>query len=119
MLHRFRARMRFSEGHWGPTWCRDQMAVRYGQAVHIRQGEPAEEAPINQIEGDVFICDVALMDAAAAQDAVNTLSDHNVLGVTLALDQNLELPSYVEYHLCDHAEDDRSGCSVVDRREVG
>jgi len=34
--------MRFTRNSGLATWCRDNMAVRYQQAVHIRQGEPAE-----------------------------------------------------------------------------
>jgi len=103
------------------------MLVRYGQAVHIREGEPAEEAPLNEVDGDVFRCDLPLMDEAAAVDALATLSDHNVLGLTVPLDDEGTL-SWVEYHLCDHAVgsvvdetglliDSRSGCTVVDRNE--
>ena len=119
MLHRLRAQMRFPDGHWGPTWCRDQMAVRYGQAVHIRQAEPAEESPVNLVEGNLFRCDLPLMDEAAAVDALATLSDANVLGQTvplLVLDSVLR-PSWVEHHRCDHADDVRGGCVVVELRE--
>lgn len=116
MLHRLRARMRFPDGHWGPVWCRDQMAVRYGQAVHIRQGEPAEEAPVNVADGPLFVCDLPLADEAAATDALATLSDANVLGVTVVLPEEQE-PSWVEYHRCDHADDVRAGCVVVARNE--
>jgi len=61
--------MRFPEGHWGPQWCHDQMAVRYGQTVPL--------------EGE-----------------------------------DLDL-SWVEYHLCDHADDVRAGCVVVAREVNG
>ena len=105
--------MRFPAGHWGPQWCHDQMAVRYQQAVHIRQGEAAEESPSNVVDGDLFRCDLPLMDEAAAQDAFATLSDHNVLGVTVPLDGDDPAPSWVEYHLCDHADSVRDGCTVV------
>ena len=96
------------------------MAVRYGQAVHIRAGEPAEEVPVNLVAGDTFRCDLPLADEAAAQDALATLSDHNVLGQTVSLD-GLDGPvaSWVEYHLCDHADDVRAGCVVVAREVNG
>lgn len=117
MLYRLRAWMRFPTGHWGPQWCYDQMTVRYGQAVHIRQGELAEEVPINVVEGDLFYCDLPLMDQIAAQDALATLSDPNVLGQTIALDnvEGTPQPSWVEYHFCDHDENVRDGCQVVER----
>jgi len=92
------------------------MVVRYGQAVHIRQGEPAEEAPVNVVDGDLFYCDLPLMDQAAAEDALATLSDANVLGLSLPLSAEGDL-SFVEHHLCDHAEDSRTGCTVVTRNE--
>ena len=90
------------------------MAVRYQQAVHIRPGEAAEESPSNVVDGDLFRCDLPLADEAAARDAFATLSDHNVLGQTVPLD-GLDGPvaSWVEYHLCDHAENVRTGCTVV------
>ena len=110
--------MRFPDGHWGPQWCHDQMAVRYGQAVHIRAGEPAEEVPVNLVAGDTFRCDLPLADEAAAQDALATLSDHNVLGVTVPMvDLDTSTPSFVEVHTCDHDDDVRTGCVVTDRRE--
>lgn len=115
LLNRLRARMLFPAGHWGPTWCRDQMAVRHGQALYIRQGEPAEEAPVNLVDGDLFVCNLPLMDEAAAIDALATLSDANVLGVTIP---DLEgIPSWVEHHTCDHAEDFRNGCVTVTKNE--
>jgi len=116
MLHRFRAAIRFPDGHWGPTWCRDQMTVRYGQAVHIRQGEPAEESPVNVVEGTVFRCDLPLTDEAAVVDAMATLGDHNVLGQSVPLDSDDSELSWIEHHLCDHDDDERDGCAVVDKQ---
>lgn len=111
--------MQFPAGHWGPQWCYDQMAVRFGQAVHIRPGELAEESPVNLIEGDRFICDLPLMDAAAATDALATLSDPTVLGATVPLvsDGVETTPSWVEHHTCDHDENVRSGCAVIAKNE--
>ena len=122
MLNRVRARMRFTAASGLATWCRDQMQVRYGQAVHINAGEPNEEVPINEVvdDGDwqVFGCDLPLADEAAAADAVATLGDHNVLGQSEPHPTfDGSTPSWVEHHSCDHQEDVRSGCAVVDRRE--
>jgi hypothetical protein len=119
MLHRVRAHMRFPEGHWGPQWCYNQMVVRYGQATHIRPGEPDKEPPINEVDGDVFRCDLPLMNEAHAIDALATLSDHNVLGVTIPVqvDGDEVQLSWVERHTCDHDEEVRSGCVVVARNE--
>lgn len=120
LLHRLRARMQFSPGSGLAQWCYDQMIVRHGQAVHIRQGKPAEEAPVNEVAGDLFVCDLPLMDEAAAVDALATLSDANVLGVTVPIiddDDGSSVPSWVEHHRCDHDDDVRSGCVVVARNE--
>ena len=121
-LHRVRAHMRFTRNSGLATWCRDQMAVRYEQAVHIREGEPAAESPVNEVTDDgdrqVFRCDLPLMDEAHAVDAVATLGDHNVLGQSEPHpDPDSPQPSWVEHHECDHADDVRDGCVVVDRRE--
>lgn len=113
-LHRLRAHMRFPEGHWGPQWCYDQMTVRYGQATHIRQGEPSEESPVNIVDGAFFRCDLPLVDESAALDALATLSDQNILGQTIPIEPGEDYePSWVEYHLCDHEDDVRSGCQVI------
>lgn len=112
--------MLFSAGSGLAQWCHDQMVVRYGQAVHIREGELAEEPKTNVVDGDLFYCDLPLMDQAAAEDALATLSDENVLGLSLPMQSDVvedPQPSYVEYHLCDHAEEDRTGCNVVSRYE--
>ena len=121
MLHRVRAHMRFTRNSGLATWCRDQMAVRYEQAVHIRQGEPAAEAPVNEVvqdgSRDEFRCDLSLMDEAHAIDAVSTLSAATVLGQSEPIPNETggSLPSWAERHQCDHDEDARSGCVVVDR----
>lgn len=119
-LHRLRARLQFNPGFGLAQWCHDQMTVRYEQAVHIRQGEPATEPKTNVVDGDLFYCDLPLMDEAAAEDALATLSAPTVLGVSVPLGSGgvaNPAPSFVEYHLCDHAEDDRTGCVVVTRNE--
>ena len=122
MLHRLRARQRHTNTSGLASWCRDQMAVRYGQAVHINPDTPNEEAPVNMVAdlGDgttLFACDLPLMDEAAAVDALATLSDLNVLGQSLTIDDDMGegSPSWVEHHLCDHDEPSRSGCTVVGR----
>lgn len=122
MLHRLRAHVAYTTASGLATWSRDQMAVRYEQAVHIREGEPAEEAPVNEITdvGDlqVFRCDLPLMDEAAAADALATLTSDAVFGQAQPIPGDLsDRPSFVEHHLCDHDEDDRSGCTIIDRVE--
>ena len=122
MLHRVRAAVRFTQQSGLATWCRDNMAVRYQMAVHIRPGTQADEEPVNVVVQDgqhqVFRCDLPLMDSAHAIDALTTLSAPTVLGVSEPLPSGEGArPSWVEYHVCDHDEDDRSGCVVVERRE--
>ena len=121
-LHRVRASMRFPTSSGLATWARDNMAVRYEQAVHIRQGEPAAEAPVNEVtqdgSRDVFRCDLPLMDEAHAIDAFNTLSDANVLGQSEPHPElDGDFPSWVERHVCDHDDDNRDGCVVTGRQE--
>jgi len=116
LLHRLRARMQFSPGSGLAQWCYDQMTVRHGQAVHIRQGEPAEEAPVNVVDGDFFYCDLPLMDEAAATDALATLSDATVLGQSLPISDEGDA-SFVEHHLCDHDENSRTGCAIITKNE--
>ena len=122
MLHRVRARVRYPASSGLAGWSHAQMDVRYGQAVHIREGEPAEEAPVNEVvdDGDyqVFRCDLPLMDEAAAIDAFATLTTASVWGEALTLDPVDGDPSWIERHECDHDEDDRSGCIVMDRVET-
>ena len=123
MLNRVRAHMRFTRNSGLATWCRDNMQVRYDQAVHIRQGEPAEEAPVNEVvqdgSRDEFRCDLPLMDEAHAIDAVNTLSAATVLGQSEPIPNEIDgsRPSWVERHRCDHQDDVREGCVVIDRQE--
>ena len=122
-LHRVRARMRFRRNQGLATWCRDNMAVRYGQAVHIREGEPAEEPPVNDVVDvgggrDEFLCDLALADEAAAVDAVATLADPNVLGLSEPLQASGDtVPSWVDRHQCRHDEHPPQPCVSADRRE--
>ena len=122
MLDRVRAHMRFTRNSGLATWCRDNMQVRYQQAVHIRPGEAAEEAPVNEVTDDgdrqVFRCDLPLMDEAHAIDAFATLTDANVLGQSEPHpSQDEAVPSWVDRHQCDHEDDIRSGCVVMARSE--
>ncbi len=122
MLHRVRARVRYPASSGLAAWSRDQMVVRHGQAVHIRQSEPAEEPPVNEVidAGDthVFRCDLPLADEAAAVDAFATLTTGSVWGEALTLDLVDGDPSWIERHECDHDEDVRHGCVVMDRVET-
>ena len=121
MLHRVRATVRWPASSGLATWARDQMAVRYEQAVTIRAGEPAEEPRVNEVRdgGELFVCDLPLADQAAAEDALATLTAPSVWDQAVLLDDGPEgpSPSWAEYHLCDHAEDSRGGCAVEERRE--
>ena len=114
--------MRFTRNSGLATWARDNMAVRYQQAVHIRPGEAAEEPPVNEVTDDgdrqVFRCDLPLMDQAHAQDAVETLAAIFPFSEPEDDGEGGTTPAYVEYHQCDHADDNRDGCVVVDRREA-
>jgi len=117
--------MRFEPASGLAGWAHAQMQVRYGQAKQIRPLDPAEERPVNEVRGAAFVCDLPLLDEAAALDAVATLGDANVLGRSLPLEVEVPdgsslhpdpRPSFVEYHLCGHAEG-FDPCLVVSRSE--
>ena len=120
MLHRLRAEVAHPTSSGLSVWYSQQMAVRYGQAVHINPGAANEEAPANEVvdQGDgvtVFRCDLPLMDEAAAVDALATLTTASVWvqAVDLPDIDGIPRPSWVEHHLCDHDEAVHTGCTVV------
>lgn len=123
MVDRVRARMRFTAASGLAVWCRDNMAVRHSQAVHLNEGEPSEEAPVNEVVDDgaeqVFRCDLPLMDTAHAADAFATLSAATVLGQSLVLgsEEGVASPSWVEHHECHHDETPPAPCETVSRAE--
>lgn len=123
MLHRVRAHMRFTKGGGLATWCRDNMSVRHGQAVHVNPGTANEEPKRNEVievgnGKQEFVCDLPLMDSAHAQDAFNTLSAATVLGQSEAIpDDAGTRPSWVERHTCHHDESPPQACTVDDRAE--
>ena len=99
------------------------MAVRHEQAVTIRPGEPAEEPRVNEVRdgGELFVCELPLAEQAEAEDALATLTAPSVWDQAVPVsddDPEQPSPSWAEYHLCDHAEDHRTGCSVVFREEA-
>lgn len=123
-LHRILAHMRYSTASGLATWCRDNMAVRFAQAVHVNPGLPNEEAPVNEVvdEGATqrFRCDLPLMNEAHAADAFNTLSTASVIVQTLPLPGSAPgetRPSWVEHHTCDHDAGIHSGCTTVSHAE--
>lgn len=125
MLHRIRAHIAYPTGSGLAVWSRDQMQVRYGQAVHINESLANEEPPVNVVTDDddvqVFRCDLPLMnEAAAATDALATLTTAAVWGQALPLPDvdGGPTPSWVEHHLCDHDEPEQTGCTVVTRVEA-
>ena len=111
-LHRVRAHVRLGGGL--ATWARDQMAVRHGQAVHINEGLDNEEPKRNEVvDGDLFICDLPLMNEAHAIDAYNTLTSASVLAWVVAPGE--EEQWYIERHTCHHDEDPVLPCAVNER----
>lgn len=116
MVYRARARCRFTGTSGLAGWCHEQMTVRYGQSVVIRDGQPAQENPVNETpEPGLFVCDLLLADRAAAEDAFVTLADHNVLGQALLLDEDEQERSWVDIVACDHQFDERDGSVVLDK----
>jgi len=77
-VYRVRAYVRLGGGL--ATWARDQMAVRYSQAIHLNEGLENEELKKNEVtDTNLFECDLPLMDEAHAIDAYNTLTSASVL----------------------------------------
>jgi len=119
MLHRVRAQINFPAASGLAVWCHAQMDVRHQQAVHINEGLNNQELKYNTAVGETFTCDLPLLDEAAANDALATLGDHNVLGLSLPIINDIgpvtrdPKPSWVEYHLCDHDEYYHDGCTVI------
>lgn len=117
MKHRIKVKMIWQVASGMAAWCEAQMDVRYTQSVYIRQGEPNEESPLNEANTDgdphIFICDLILADESAAVDAFETLTDASLIPWLY----DTEEVSFVEHHLCDHDEDNRSGCSIIHRKE--
>lgn len=109
--------MRYQSASGMTNWCKAQMDVRYTQSVYIRQGTAEEEAPLNisNTDGDphIFTCDLILGNEASALDAFATLTSASLM----AWLENSSETSWVEYHICDHDEDNRSGCLVAHRKE--
>ena len=120
MKHRARARLVFGKSSGMAQWCKDQMAVRYDQAEHMNEGLKNEEPKYNTLQeydanNDEFKCDLPLLDKDHAEDTFNTLTDatvwaHLVDGVGV---------QFVEHHICDHDESNRSGCVTQSRKTYG
>ena len=120
MLHRLRARLVFSKSSGMAQWCKNQMSVRHGQAAHINKGENNEEPKYNILEewdadNDEIRCDLPLLDQSHAEDAFNTLTDATVWA-HLADGVGVH---WVEHHICDHDESQRSGCVTQSRKTYG
>lgn len=123
-LNRIRARIRYTKSSGMATWSRDQMNVRFDQAVYIKPGLANEEHPQNRVEEDptsadhgVFVCDLPLEDATAAEDAFATLSDASVFGYYAEdfQDGDMTSPSWIEHHQRRHDETPQQPCTVIDK----
>jgi len=111
-IHRVRAHVRLGGGM--AVWARDQMTVRYGQAVHLNEGLANEEVKRNEvIDGNLFICDLPLMNEAHAIDAYNTLTSAAVLAWVVAPGE--EEQWFIERHVCHHDEQPPLPCVSVER----
>jgi len=118
-LYRLRARVRYPKSSGLAIWSRDQMDVRYGQSVFIKEGLNNEEAPQNNVVDDpddptnyeIFTCDLPLHDQAAADDAFVTLTDPTVFGQAENFGVGEEAsPSWIENHVCRHDETPQQPC---------
>lgn len=123
MTERIRERARFSKSSGMATWCRDQMANRYDQAIYINPDLNNTEPKINEVldDGDyeIFHCDLPLEREDYATDAYNTLSDASVwyYAEDLGIDEEGNaIPSWVEHHRCYHDEIPNKPCEIVSRK---
>jgi len=121
-LNRVRANVRYTKSSGMAAWSRDQMAVRFDQAVYIKPGLNNEEQPRNEIVEDdadheIFRCDLPLQDAAAAEDAFATLSNVSVFGAYAVdfEDGDMTSPSWIEHHKCHHDETPQKPCEAIDK----
>ena len=121
-LNRIRVNVRYPKSSGMATWSRDQMSVRYDQAVTIKPGLNNEEQPYNEVEEDdadheIFRCDLPLEDATAAEDAFATLSDASVFGYYAEdfQDGDMTYPSWIEHHKCRHDETPQKPCEAIDK----
>ena len=117
-LNRICANVRYPKSSGMATWSRDQMGVRYDQAVTIKPGLNNEEQPRNEVVEDdadheIFRCDLPLEDLAA-EDAFATLSDASVFGY-YAVDFEDGAPSWIEHHKCHHDETPQIPCETIDK----
>ncbi len=121
-LNRIRANVRYPKSSGMATWSRDQMSVRYTQAVTIKPGLSNEEQPYNEVVEDdvdheVFRCDLPLEDSAAAEDAFATLTAASVFG-PYAVDfeeDGITSPSWIEHHKCHHDETPQKPCEAINK----
>ena len=121
-LNRIRANVRYPKTSGMATWSRDQMAVRFDQAVYIKPGLNNEEQPRNEVVEDdadheIFRCDLPLQDAAAAEDAFVTLTAASVFAPYAVdfEDGDMTSPSWIEHHKCHHDETPQKPCEAIDK----
>ncbi len=120
-LNRIRANVRYTKSSGMATWSRDQMSVRFDQAVVIKPGLNNEEQPRNEVvdedvDHEIFRCDLPLQDEVAAEDAFATLTDASVFGAYAVdfEDGDIISPSWIEHHKCHHDETPQQPCEVID-----
>jgi hypothetical protein len=118
MINRIREKARFTKASGMAVWCRDQMGVRYTQAVSINEGLANEEIKRNEViddgDYDIYVCDLPLSDLAYAEDAYNTLSAASVWAYAQNFDDGSS--SWIEHHQCGHNEIPQKPCTVVNKK---
>ncbi len=118
-LNRIRANVRYPKSSGMAIWSRDQMSVRYTQAVTIKPGLNNEEQPYNEVVEDdadheIFRCDLPLQDEAAAEDAFATLTAASVFA-PYAVDFKDGIPSWIDHHKCHHDETPQKPCEAINK----
>ena len=122
MKYRVQTSVLFPKSSGMATWCKDQMDVRYDQAVHLKEGEKNEEQKKNKVveidaDNERFICDLPLLDQDHAQDAFNILTDDSVWFYAIGADNEEDVGSYVNLHKCGHDEMPQIPCEDIDNKQ--
>ena len=108
MAIRFRARLRFQSGSGMAQWVADQMAVRLGQAFHLREGTPNQELSHVTVSGDDVDIDVFWPDDREdlAVDTRNTLQ----AVIPFLRPAEGRAVSWMDWHRCGHDQEPPELC---------
>lgn len=119
MIYRLQASILYYKNSGLATWCKNQMDVRYTQAIHLKPDTNKEERPLNKIIEETddierFQCDLPLLNKQHAQDAFNTLSTESIWLQALGSNEDIESGSFINLHVCGHDETPQVSCKNLE-----